>query len=92
MIGTCSRCGGPVTVPEHWMGTQPPILSCQRCGATKRQPYGPVIEMDEPPVRPNPRPPFEAFTDPLYKMCLAFGNGCGHCEKCEWEKKQRGGA
>ena len=50
-IGTCSRCGGPVTVPTAWYATVPPVPTCAHCGATKAQPYGPVIEMDEPAPR-----------------------------------------
>lgn len=50
-IGTCSLCGGPVTVPTAWYGAVPPVPQCAHCGATKAQPHGPVIEMDEPPPR-----------------------------------------
>ena len=45
-VGTCSACGGRVTVPLVWMGTTPPIPTCESCGATKAQPNGPVIEME----------------------------------------------
>lgn len=44
--GTCSQCGGPVTTPRHWLGVNPPIPTCRRCGATKKQPHGHVIEME----------------------------------------------
>lgn len=47
-IGTCSKCGGPVTQPMYWGGPVPPVPSCSRCGATAKNPYGPVIEMDAP--------------------------------------------
>lgn len=49
IIGTCSICSGPVSIPEIWSGVIAPIPACEQCGAIKRNPYGPVIEM-------NPRP------------------------------------
>jgi NAD-dependent SIR2 family protein deacetylase len=49
-IGTCSECGGRVTLPEAWMSTKPPIPSCEKCGATQAQPYGPVVKMRPRPV------------------------------------------
>ncbi len=45
IIGTCSLCNGPVAVVDPWLGTFPAVPACQRCGATKKDPYGPVIEM-----------------------------------------------
>jgi len=48
--GTCSLCGGRVTLPSAWYGTTPPIPTCESCGATKKSPHGGVIEM-EPPRR-----------------------------------------
>jgi len=48
VIGTCSICKGPVTVPTLWGGILPPTPTCSRCGAAAR-PSGPVIPM-EPPV------------------------------------------
>lgn len=49
-IGTCSLCGGRVTVPELWAATIPPVPTCTSCGARQKQPYGPVIEMERPAV------------------------------------------
>lgn len=46
VLGTCSLCGGAVGVPENWMGEFPPVPRCYSCGATKEQPFGPVIKMD----------------------------------------------
>lgn len=43
IIGTCSRCGGPVGYPTVWYGTVPPVPTCSHCGATAKNPYGPVI-------------------------------------------------
>lgn len=49
IIGTCSRCGGRVGVPRIWSAVIPPVPTCQRCGATRRDSHGPVIDMDEAP-------------------------------------------
>lgn len=35
------------------------------------------------------RPPYETFTKPTCKGSIALRTACGHCEKCEWERKQR---
>lgn len=45
-VGSCSICGGHVSVPCSWMGAIPPIPTCESCGATKKRPHGPVIEME----------------------------------------------
>lgn len=45
VIGTCSICGGAVTVPVAWCGVVPPVPTCASCGAIKKQSYGPVIDM-----------------------------------------------
>ena len=47
-VGTCSLCGGAVTLPDVWMGTTPPIPACSRCGATPKNPHGPLIDMERP--------------------------------------------
>jgi hypothetical protein len=47
-IGSCSLCGGPVTVPELWGGSVPPVPRCRSCGATARMPFGPVVPMEPP--------------------------------------------
>jgi hypothetical protein len=47
-IGTCSICGGRVSVPDHWMGIHPPIPTCDSCGAHMKQPHGPVVPMEKP--------------------------------------------
>jgi len=53
IIGTCSICGGRVSTPDLWMGVNPPIPECQRCGATPKKPYGQTIEMERPkPILP----------------------------------------
>lgn len=49
-LGTCSLCGGQVTIPEIWYGVVPPVPSCARCGAIAALPSLPVIPM----VRPQP--------------------------------------
>lgn len=45
ILGTCSICGGPVTVPAYWLGINFPTPSCQRCGAVPTAAFGPVIPM-----------------------------------------------
>jgi hypothetical protein len=50
-VGTCSICGGRVTVPRDWMSVVPPIPSCSSCGATQAQPHGRTIKMV-----PRPKP------------------------------------
>lgn len=49
-IGSCSCCGGPVTVPSLWMGVVPPVPTCCRCGATPKSVPGPVIETERPRI------------------------------------------
>ena len=48
IIGTCDICGGPVKMPTMMVD---PIPSCVRCGATAKQPYGPLVEMEPPPQK-----------------------------------------
>ena len=48
ILGTCSLCGGAVGIPETWMGEVPPIPKCISCGATRKQPHGPMIDMEKP--------------------------------------------
>ena len=45
--GTCSLCGGRVTTPAAWYGLNPPVPSCQACGATKANPYGGIVPMED---------------------------------------------
>lgn len=49
-VGTCSICGGPVSVPSVWYGVTPPVPTCEHCGAVRQDSYGPVI-----PMKPAPR-------------------------------------
>lgn len=46
VIGTCSLCGGAVTVPTLWGGIIPPTPTCSSCGAVKKAAHGPVVEME----------------------------------------------
>lgn len=48
VIGTCSLCGGRVTLPEFWWGTTPPVPTCECCGGVKAD-HGPVIDMKPAP-------------------------------------------
>jgi hypothetical protein len=52
IIGTCSLCGGPVTVPTVWMGVVSPTPTCSDCGATAVP--GPVIPMTPRRTPKNP--------------------------------------
>jgi len=46
MNGTCSKCGGRVSVPmTTWIGAAP-IRTCEKCGATEKNPYGPVVQTE----------------------------------------------
>lgn len=49
-VGTCSLCGGPVTVPTTWLGTEPPTPSCSRCGAVPKNAHGATIQMERPKI------------------------------------------
>lgn len=33
------------------------------------------------------KPPYETFKGPTCRGSLVLGNGCGHCEKCAWERR-----
>lgn len=45
ILGTCSICSGPVCCPLFYWSVVPPVPKCKRCGATKKESYGPVIDM-----------------------------------------------
>lgn len=47
ILGTCSLCGGAVIVRE-FLSQVKDVPQCRDCGARKKQPYGPVIEMERP--------------------------------------------
>lgn len=47
IIGTCSCCGGAVSVPDVWGGINPPTPTCTQCGAMAAM-NGMVIPMREP--------------------------------------------
>ena len=53
ILGTCSECGGPVTMPSHMVNPAP---RCEKCGATADAPYGPVIPMRKPRRVDTPSP------------------------------------
>lgn len=53
-VGSCSICGGQVTLPLSWMGIHPPVPTCRSCGATAA-PAGPVIPMVPAPQRQVPQ-------------------------------------
>ena len=62
VMGTCSICGGAVTVPKIWMGVVPPTPTCARCGAYAAPPTLPVIPMYRPEP---PQFPYQHFYNPL---------------------------
>lgn len=45
VMGTCSICGGAVTVPAVWYGTRPPVPTCSQCHAVPANAHGPTIPM-----------------------------------------------
>lgn len=49
ILGTCSICGGRVSVPDAWLSVIAPTPTCEQCGATKAN-HGPVIDMT--PAKP----------------------------------------
>lgn len=49
-LGTCSLCGGAVTVPTVVGSVVLPTPTCSQCGAVPAQAHGPVI-----PMQPAPR-------------------------------------
>jgi len=52
VVGKCSICGGRVTVPDVWMGINPPIPQCENCYAfedtTKDLPVVPMKPRKNP--------------------------------------------
>ncbi len=44
-VGRCGNCGGVVTVPTAFMSVNPPIPTCESCGATAKT-QGPTISMN----------------------------------------------
>jgi hypothetical protein len=52
----CGNCGGPVETPAGWYGVHPPIPTCRDCGATVKNPHGPVLAMNPPTRDPEALP------------------------------------
>jgi hypothetical protein len=44
-LGTCSICGGPVTVPIVFHSIVPPVPRCESCGAHAAPKTWPVVPM-----------------------------------------------
>lgn len=44
-VGTCSICGGPVTVPIVFHSIVPPVPQCDACGAVAAPKTWPVVPM-----------------------------------------------
>ncbi len=51
-IGTCSLCGGAVTVPGVYWSIVAPTPTCSMCGAVPLEAHGPVIPMRRAPQYP----------------------------------------
>ena len=53
-VGTCGNCGGPVEQYRylHIVGPFPPP-KCSRCGATSKNAYGPKMDMEPAPSKPD---------------------------------------
>ncbi len=49
VVGTCSHCGGKVTLPNVIWSVVPPEPTCETCGAVAQKPQLPVIPMEPPP-------------------------------------------
>ena len=45
IVGTCSLCGGNVTVPLVWLDVVPPTPTCSSCHAVEAPPSLPIIPM-----------------------------------------------
>lgn len=43
-----------------WLGTVPPIPTCETCGATMKEPHGPVIEMERNKYRWYPNSHYDS--------------------------------
>ena len=66
IIGTCSICSGPVVQETNEFSSNQylaPRPYCKDCGARKKNPYGPVIDM-EPQVWPTQPYPEPAYPEP----------------------------
>ena len=44
IIGTCSKCKGPVETPDDRYSTEALPAKCRHCGASQTNQYGPVIQ------------------------------------------------
>lgn len=54
VIGKCSQCGGPVSIPTVWHSVDRPVPQCEWCGAVASETEGlPVIPTK--PVRHDKR-------------------------------------
>lgn len=51
IVGTCSLCGGCVSLPSVFWSVIPPTPTCEGCGATAKSDHGPIIPMSPPTTR-----------------------------------------
>lgn len=49
-IGKCSRCGGDVDLPDHWLGTQRAHATCTNCHAVSVDDFSRTIPMEPSPA------------------------------------------
>lgn len=65
IIGTCSICGGTVSVPTVFHSVTPPVPTCESCGAQKKSTL-PVVEMEND-IKENRK--FLTETNKPFRMC-----------------------
>jgi hypothetical protein len=50
VVGTCSKCGGPIIQSILWAGTDEPTKYCMNCSKVVKQKidpiYGPILEVE----------------------------------------------
>lgn len=68
-VGTCSICGGRVTVPTFFHSIIPAVPTCEQCGAEAAQ-YGQVI-----PMKPAPRQIFTTTTNVVVNANYFYPQG-----------------
>ena len=50
-VGNCGLCGARVFMPEVWLGVDPPVPTCESCGATAKNTDMPTLDMERPLYR-----------------------------------------
>lgn len=66
-----------------WLGDNMPRLRAQYEAEVTR-----IAKVHQAVVAHDPnRPPFETFKNAICRGSYVFGNHCGNCEKCSWERE-----